>query len=48
MNYKEADLPDNIYKLLQKKFGPYNKDGRPNLPGHRGPNQKDIRIKIDT
>jgi len=46
MNTKEADLPDNTYKLLQKKFGPYNKDGRPNPPGYRGPNPNDVRPVI--
>tara|TARA_Y100001972_G_scaffold45928_1_gene56637 strand:+ start:48 stop:404 length:357 start_codon:yes stop_codon:yes gene_type:complete len=46
MNYKEADLPDNTYKMLRKHFGDYYKDGRPNPPGYRGPNPKDVRPVI--
>ena len=33
MNYKEADLPDDTYKMLRKKFGEFTKDGIPNTPG---------------
>ena len=42
MNTKEADLPDNTYKMLRKKFGEYHKDGRPNSPGIKDTDPKKI------
>ena len=49
MNYKQADLPEGMYKLLRKTFGEYNKNGRPNTPGIKKPKNKfkNVRPKID-
>ena len=46
MNYKEADLPDDTYKMLRKYFGDYHKDGRPKPPGYRGPKPNEIKPVI--
>jgi len=46
MNTKEADLPDNTYKMLRKHFGDYHKDGRPKPPGYRGPKPNEIKPVI--
>ena len=48
MNYKEADLPDDTYKMLRKKYGEYHKDGRPNSPGIKDNDQKKITPILST